>query len=469
MIETLDLNRLNVIFSDKSNKHNTGDAMQLLPFVAKRGAIIKGNFPLVLGQYIRNITGIKINENQSKDEDFYLLKNSHQISNYVAKSIDFQNDEAEYDFIRFIESYLFENKNLQAIHPYIYNFLSTGEISDTEFSKYSKFMSDVFVQQDPAIKEVFRNKDTEDILTEVILNNIDKLMQDTGYTVVPQYQSILQGLPKIYLEDLKFLTNYKDYFLQSFPLLTQFYMFMYPMQLLRHFEAFTNGKDEISHPYFFALEWESLTKKRPAASYQNGFKFVEEYGPNLFPHVHTLSQLSHNFLNKDNDKKIVYSYSQLYKKIQEQGEAFEFKFAEDLHTWVSSYQKWANVDLAQPLAKDIPTLMEQLFKSLKIGMSTSVCTDYGKLIGMIGHGQFLKQRGSLGQVLNIKHDFLMLMTAVIVKNERMPFNTLLTEFRKRGIDFDRHSIKEIVELFNSHNLLDKKSDSGDAQYVKPIL
>ncbi|MGR5981745.1 DNA phosphorothioation-dependent restriction protein DptG [Bacillus cereus] len=27
----------------------------------------------------------------------------------------------------------------------------------------------------------------------------------------------------------------------------------------------------------------------------------------------------------------------------------------------------------------------------------------------------------------------------------------------------------IIELFDSHNILDKKSDSGDAQYVKRIL
>ena len=158
--------------------------------------------------------------------------------------IKFQNDEAEYDFIRFLEAYLFKNKNLQAIHPYLFNFLNNGDLSDTEFTKYSKFMSDVFVQGDSEIKEVFKNKDTQDILTEVILNNIDKLMEEKGYTLIPQYQSILSNLPKIYLEDLKFLTNYKDYFLQAFPLLTHFYMFMYPMQLLRHFETFTKGDDQ---------------------------------------------------------------------------------------------------------------------------------------------------------------------------------------------------------------------------------
>ena len=55
--------------------------MKLLPFVASRGDVIKGNFPLVLGQYVRNITAIKVNEKQIKDDDFYLFKNSHRISN----------------------------------------------------------------------------------------------------------------------------------------------------------------------------------------------------------------------------------------------------------------------------------------------------------------------------------------------------------------------------------------------------
>lgn len=81
----------------------------------------------------------------------------------------------------------------------------------------------------------------------------------------------------------------------------------------------------------------------------------------------------------------------------------------------------------------------------------------------------MKRRGSLGYVFNVTHDFLMMMTAVIVKENSMPFKTLLEEFRVRGIAFDRFTIQEIVNLFSQHNILENKSDSGDAQYVKPIL
>lgn len=46
---------------------------------------------------------------------------------------------------------------------------------------------------------------------------------------------------------------------------------------------------------------------------------------------------------------------------------------------------------------------------------------------------------------------------------------LFDEFAKRGLLFDRESKKHIVELFEKMNVIEKRSDSGDAQYVKYIL
>ena len=43
------------------------------------------------------------------------------------------------------------------------------------------------------------------------------------------------------------------------------------------------------------------------------------------------------------------------------------------------------------------------------------------------------------------------------------------ELRERGVDFDHQSKVLIVELLEKLNLLEKKSDSGDAQYVRAII
>ena len=61
------------------------------------------------------------------------------------------------------------------------------------------------------------------------------------------------------------------------------------------------------------------------------------------------------------------------------------------------------------------------------------------------------------------------MTALCVKDKKIRLNQLFEEYEKRGLFFDRYSKEEIIKLLTKLNLIDKKSDSGDAQYVKPIL
>ena len=46
---------------------------------------------------------------------------------------------------------------------------------------------------------------------------------------------------------------------------------------------------------------------------------------------------------------------------------------------------------------------------------------------------------------------------------------LFKEYEKRGIYLDGTSKEYLQEFFTKLNLIDKKSDSGDAQYVKRIL
>ena len=94
---------------------------------------------------------------------------------------------------------------------------------------------------------------------------------------------------------------------------------------------------------------------------------------------------------------------------------------------------------------------------------------YGKNFEDLASDHFVKSRGSIGNVLNVKHEFLLLITAVSVKDKRIPLNELFNEFEKRGIALDRYSKKEVMTVFDNLNIIDKKSDSGDAQYVKPIL
>ena len=83
---------------------------------------------------------------------------------------------------------------------------------------------------------------------------------------------------------------------------------------------------------------------------------------------------------------------------------------------------------------------------------------------------FAKKRGNLGYNLNLTEDDIILMTKICInEEEKIKLNSLFKEFENRGMFFDKDSRLKIVELYEKLNLLEKKSDSGDAQYVKSVL
>ena len=84
--------------------------------------------------------------------------------------------------------------------------------------------------------------------------------------------------------------------------------------------------------------------------------------------------------------------------------------------------------------------------------------------------RWLKNRKKAGLVLNLtERDIIFLTKISIQKRDRIRLVDLFKEFEKRGVYLDNISKGLLQEFFTRLNLLDKKSDSGDAQYVKRIL
>lgn len=64
---------------------------------------------------------------------------------------------------------------------------------------------------------------------------------------------------------------------------------------------------------------------------------------------------------------------------------------------------------------------------------------------------------------------LLMLTTLCVKDKKIKINQLFREYEKRGVFFDRYSREEVKIFLNNLNLIDKKSDGGDAEYVRPVL
>ena len=454
----------------EKGKHDTGKAVEILPFSSRRANDYRYKFRGVLGELVRIICGLEIDSKAMENKDLFITEEGNPLSEHIAKNVETKCDDDKFDFIHFMNNYLFNNSEINPVHPYLFNYIEEdGKKNKNEFLKFSRFINDILIQNNKTIKEIFMNKEADNVLTELVLENLSSLKERKQNS--SQYRPLINSLIKLYQEDIIYLSKYKDYFLTSFPIITQFYVFIYVSQLIIKFDQFTTGDLEDIKPFYFALDWESINKRRMAANEFEGFKLIRNKSKNLFPHVHTLSQLSYNSLNGDpqnNEKLKVLSYTELYSAIQEKGSEYEQEFFIQLKEWINDYRNLKKVKVLDT-SNDIPSAFEVLHKCLKEGMNDEVSEKYGKNIEDLGATHFIKSRGSLGQVLNIKHEFLLLLTAVSVKDERIPLNNLFLEFQKRGVAFDLYSKKEIINLLDNLNIIDKKSDSGDSQYVKPIL
>ena len=70
----------------------------------------------------------------------------------------------------------------------------------------------------------------------------------------------------------------------------------------------------------------------------------------------------------------------------------------------------------------------------------------------------------------LQHLYIIFLTKISLRNEeKIRLNDLYKEYEFRGIYLDNSSKEYLQEFFTKLNLIDKKSDSGDAQYVKRIL
>jgi DNA phosphorothioation-dependent restriction protein DptG len=73
-------------------------------------------------------------------------------------------------------------------------------------------------------------------------------------------------------------------------------------------------------------------------------------------------------------------------------------------------------------------------------------------------------------MLTLTEETLIFLTKICIKDqEKMRLNDVFAEFEARGIFLENHSKAEVMRYYEKLNLIEKKSDSGDAQYVKRIL
>lgn len=254
--------------------------------------------------------------------------------------------------------------------------------------------------------------------------------------------------------DLVLLLKDREFFIENMELFFAYYYFFYVTQVMVKIQM--SNANENPEELYYALESERITSTRLA--HTAGYKKVVSTKKDLLPRLDYLDYLNVLIGNKGK-----YYFTKDFNELTFEEETI---LEENLNKFNAYYAVAKN---KRRTGKTLEKSMKDLFSWLKEDIDKALISRFSLSLDEIAKKYFVKPRGRLGNTLNMTNDLLLMFTALIVSDKKMLVEEVFKGFEDRGMYFDRYTKSEILDIYNNSNILEKKSDSGDAQYVKPIL
>ncbi|WP_089652249.1 DNA phosphorothioation-dependent restriction protein DptG [Halobacillus sp. SY10] len=440
----------------KELSHIINKRAHMLPFQTRNPerAKFKNGFLPVIGQFVRYADSKKLGAD---------IDNREVIQNIKDKVRMDESDAPHFEKV--LEKFLLQSENFRILHPFMLSYVPLSDSQEATGEKnIALYMHNALLKGDESVfHDILHGSEKGHVLTKLVRDHMPELEKEAAQNNYPQPLDFISGYFK---EDLLFLARHEEYFLQHIELFLAYYYFFSISQLTLKLNQFDKAEDDRPTDLYYNLDWEASSRNR--AAYKRGYSQVKESARNLLVHINTLEHLNFIFDVKNQD------YLRLLTTFENKDENERKEVISALRHWIKEYSSIAmKEEVSVQDDMTVNDLMRELFKTIKkvYGQSTRAGTESRYALGIeeIGKRYFLKTRGALGHTLNVTQDFLLLMAALVVKDEKISLKKMFKELEKRGLFFDRQSQEEIQEMFDKLNLIEKKSDSGDAQYVKPIL
>lgn len=400
------------------------------------------------------------------NESKYYERNDQAVEEIIENG-KFDQESSKAAFANYLKNEMKEIENGN-----VYKFEQLKYIPFTETSKEAKgelmyfhFFYDLFIRQNiEEIQEIFSAVESQDLLSTIM--NLT-MVEQANFNEPAQYKQLFPFMQKQFVEDLRVLatnptfliTNLEEFFVQ--------YCYFALTQMIVQTNRYTEFNAEKPFPVVLFLNTESTQKWRDG--YRYGYKLLKEEFRYFYAHEHVLNILGANTF-ADNGNWFYHDYATFFK---EQGPEAEQQFVQSIYQWIEEVMA-VRIDDVTPIPYKHQTLEEafrDLVELVRLQVKDEVYSRYTKAFDMFLRRFYRKNGGSLGSLLAVSPKQLLTMIAVCVgpKNSRLELNYLWAELEKRGVFLDDQTKEEVVHLLDQLNYLDKKSDSGDAQYVKAIL
>lgn len=472
-------------FKNRTFSHVTGKQIKLLPFKTNpSGDTFSDDFKSfqgVIGELFRIINAkTQIELNETNDSFKIELKDI-----ILANAIDKVDTESIEEFKNMLSKLFFDEEhglikfNIKTL-SYM-NFVS----SNNAIKEISKFIFDLFLIEDFNQNNLNEDLNNENLLHQLILQCLPELPDSTNKQKVSTYNNLFPELKTQFLEDFTFLKTSNSYFLKHVEDFFKYYYFHYLSQLILRINDFERTTSYIK-PVYYTMDWETLSETR-LSSHVVGWKQLNKYSESLFAHINTLELLNYIYVNGipiGDYQNIMLLYIGLN---QDEKEKFQDCLKELINFYTESItvfdtgKNWEDCDRLLELdlinknfefeiLRDIYSLWFKIKYQFENSSRKKPYSDYSKWYSQFGKINYTKNRGRLGNTTILSQELLLFLTRICIGNEdKIRLKALWDKFKDRGIVFDETTKLEITKLFEKINLIEKKSDSGDAQYVKSTI
>ncbi len=466
-------------------QHHTGYQINVFPFKTQPGGhVFKSDF--VSFQGIMGET-IRLSQQKELDNPKHSESSKTELKHIILENALQQVETTEKDQLKDILSKIyFEQDN--GLFKYDFHVISyMNFINDKAAIKdIPVFIADVFIKQHKGFETLLANKTSDNILNQLISDSLPKQTDKKASKRDKQvFRDMMPEVTRLFQEDFDFLLANKDYFLEHFELFFQYYYFFYFTQLSLKLDLF-GKKAYHTQPVNFSMDWENLSESR-LSLHTMGWKKLSEHYERVFAHANALELI--NYIVVDNE--VIGDYDEitaLYNNLQT-SEQQAFKdclqellafYKEEVDTliapasWEACEKSLQTALDLRPFDEEITTLIYSLWYVIRYqfenGKRNKPYKDYASWLVSFSKENFTKSGGRLGAKLVLSQEVLLFLTKLCVgSEEKIRLKLFWERLRERGITLDETSKLEIIKLFERINLIEKKSDSGDAQYIKSSL
>jgi len=443
---------------NEGRTHTQGNNLKLVPFTTNSSPNIFNDFSGVAGAFSRLMNDKK-------------MKLSIDIGKFYAKleQLISCSEENKERLLEMVKDMFVKDSSIVPFNIKTMSYLESNNFNE----KIAMFLYSMFIESE--IKTHYQNackNEESNVLQKLVLEALPQLKEGLN-SEDSKYDCFLPYVQDVFQNDILYMINNPELYEKNIRRFLEYYFLFYITQLAIKLSRFEKADIEEIEKVYMTLSWEVTSKTRHAYIY--GWRYAIEYIPKLFSHAVTLEFLSRNNMNCGMD------YIQFFDMFKDSED--DVVMAESITKITNRYKEWiTNVDYTLCLHDDkkdgnckssneTRILFETIEYQFVNGTRKSPYQKYsGRFLEFV-HCNFGKRRGALGYTFNITEQDIILFTKIILgqNDGRMRLVKMFNEFERRGLIFDRDSKKKIVELYEKLNLLEKKSDSGDAQYVKSIL